>query len=66
RSDHSADRQQYLTTYGTVKSHQKISDTQGGFTGILDDSDLFGISVGSLGDLDGDGEGRPGRGGFWR
>ena len=40
---------------GTVLSHQKISDTQGGFTGTLDNNDLFGISASSLGDLDGDG-----------
>ena len=40
---------------GTVKSHQKISDTEGGFTGTLDDRDSFGQSVGSLGDLDDDG-----------
>ncbi|MCH8880654.1 MAG: FG-GAP repeat protein, partial [Planctomycetes bacterium] len=45
----------FLNTDGTVKSHQKISDTQGGFTGILDDSDWFGISAASLGDVDGDG-----------
>ncbi len=44
----------FLNTDGTVKFHQKISDTQGGFTGTLDDSDLFGVSVASLGDLDGD------------
>ncbi len=42
---------------GWVLSHQKISDTQGGFTGILDDLDFFGSSVASLGDLDGDGVG---------
>ena len=42
---------------GTVLSHQKISDTQGGFTGILDNYDHFGSSVASLGDLDGDGVG---------
>ncbi len=42
---------------GTVLSHQKISDTQGGFTGILDDLDHFGASLASLGDLDGDGVG---------
>ncbi len=42
---------------GWVLSHQKISDTQGGFTGTLDDDDRFGISVGSLGDLDRDGAG---------
>ena len=45
----------FLNTNGTVKSEQKISDTEGGFTGILDDSDRFGNSVASLGDLDGDG-----------
>ena len=47
----------FLNTNGTVKSHQKISDTEGGFTGTLDDDDRFGISVASLGDLDGDGVG---------
>ncbi len=47
----------FLINNGTVKSHQKISDTKGGFTGILDDEDSFGFSVASLGDLDGDGVG---------
>ena len=47
----------FLNTDGTVKSHQKISDTEGGFTGGLDDGDVFGFSVASLGDLDGDGVG---------
>ena len=42
---------------GWVLSHQKISDTEGGFKGILDDGDVFGVSVASLGDLDGDGVG---------
>ena len=45
----------FLNADGTVKSHQKISNTQGGFTGILENSDLFGYSLASLGDLDGDG-----------
>jgi|GEM_PF-4089127 len=40
---------------GTVNSHQKISDTEGNFIGVLDDSDIFGSSVAALGDLDGDG-----------
>jgi hypothetical protein len=40
---------------GTVLSQQKISETEGGFTGILDDIDFFGYSVAPLGDLDGDG-----------
>ena len=47
----------FLNTNGTVKAHQKISDTQGGFGGVLDDIDEFGFSVASLGDLDGDGVG---------
>ncbi len=44
-------------TPGEVLSHQKISDTQGGFTGTLDSFPGFGSSVASLGDLDGDGVG---------
>ena len=42
---------------GWVLSHQKISDTQGGFTGTLDDGDRFGDSVALLGDHNGDGVG---------
>ncbi len=38
-----------------VRSHQKISDTEGGFTGILDNNDYWGRNVSSIGDLDGDG-----------
>lgn len=34
---------------------QKISGTQGGFTGVLGDYDGFGRSVAAIGDLDGDG-----------
>ncbi len=45
----------FLNADGTVKSHQKISDTQGNFTATLDNSDVFGISLANLGDLDGDG-----------
>ena len=45
----------FLNNDGTVKSHQKISSTQGGFTGNLDDNDLFGHSIASIGDLDNDG-----------
>ena len=45
----------FMNADGTVKSHQKISDTQGGFTGVLDNLDLFGSTVASLGDWDGDG-----------
>ncbi|MCH8031468.1 MAG: FG-GAP repeat protein [Bacteroidetes bacterium] len=46
----------FLNTNGTVESHQKISSTEGGFTGTLDDEDFFGCSVAGLGDLDGDGK----------
>ena len=45
----------FMDLNGTVKSHQKISDTEGNFSGILEDRDYFGNSVTSLGDLDGDG-----------
>ncbi len=44
----------FLNRNGTVKAHQKISDAQGGFQGILDDEDVFGGGVHPLGDLDGD------------
>ena len=45
----------FLNADGTVKTHQKISSTQGNFTGTLNDIDLFGISVASIGDLNNDG-----------
>jgi len=45
----------FLNSNGTVKSHQKISSTQGGFTGVLDNADYFGSAVADLGDVDGDG-----------
>lgn len=45
----------FLNTDGTVKSHQKISDTQEGFSGLLDNGDHFGYSVAKLGDLNEDG-----------
>ena len=45
----------FMNSDGTVKSHQKISDTAGAFTGLLDDDDQFGHAVTELGDLDGDG-----------
>ena len=31
---------------------RKISDTAGGFSGTLDNADLFGYSIASIGDLD--------------
>lgn len=45
----------FMKSDGTVLSHQKISDTAGGFTGTIDSLDLFGSSISSLGDFDGDG-----------
>ncbi len=44
----------FMNTDGTVKGHQKISETQGNFTGDLDIADQFGISCAALGDIDGD------------
>jgi len=40
---------------GSVKTSTKISDTQGGFLGVLKDQDNFGTSVAVIGDVDGDG-----------
>jgi hypothetical protein len=45
----------FMNTDGTVQGHQKISATEGGFTGILVDSDNLGSSLAALGDFDGDG-----------
>jgi hypothetical protein len=47
----------FLNPDGTARTEQKISETVGGFGGPLDDSDHFGFSLSSLGDLDGDGRG---------
>lgn len=45
-----------LNRNGTVRSHSKISATEGGFPGILlDPQDRFGQSIAMLGDLDHDG-----------
>ena len=44
----------FLTSNGTVKKDQKISDTQGGFTGGLNGGDRFGSTVVNLGGLDDD------------
>ena len=46
----------FLNSDGTVKGHQKISNTVGGFTGVLDNQDRLGLTVRALGDLDGDGD----------
>ncbi|WP_339793695.1 MAG: gliding motility-associated C-terminal domain-containing protein [Imperialibacter sp.] len=45
----------FLDEDGTVKTHQKINETAGGFTGSLADLASFGSSVTTLGDVDGDG-----------
>ena len=45
----------FLNPIGTVKAHQKISQTAGGFGGALSNGDLFGHATSCLGDLDGDG-----------
>ena len=49
----------FLNSNGTVKAEQKISDTVGGFGGMLETGsnvgDHFGNSLANLGDLDGDG-----------
>lgn len=46
----------FLNADGTVSGEQKISDTVGGLTGPLDDFDLFGSRIATVGDLDGDGQ----------
>ncbi len=45
----------FLNDIGQVLSHQKISATQGGFTGQLDFNGWFGSYLANMGDLDGDG-----------
>ena len=45
----------FMNRDGTVRDNQKISNTAGGMEGQIDEGDLFGWSVASLGDLNGDG-----------
>lgn len=45
----------FLNADGSVRAQQKISSTQGGFTGVLENDDRFGCSAEGIGDLDGDG-----------
>ncbi|NJL82213.1 MAG: hypothetical protein HC890_03235 [Chloroflexaceae bacterium] len=45
----------FLNRNGTVQGRQKISATQGGFTGDLDAGDQFGHGLTQLGDFNGDG-----------
>jgi hypothetical protein len=43
------------TTTTEVDAQEKISDSQGGFDGNLNDGDQFGSAIASIGDLEGDG-----------
>ena len=45
----------FLHADGSVKDHAKINNLAGGFSGPLDDGDIFGIGTASVGDLDEDG-----------
>lgn len=45
----------FMNADNSVRAHQKISSTIGGFTGTLDNGDRFGMSIAALGDLDADG-----------
>ncbi len=45
----------FMDSDGQVDVKQKISDSQGGFTGGLSDNDRFGSAVTAMGDLNGDG-----------
>lgn len=45
----------FLDAQGSLRTHQKISVAQAGFTGALDPGDSFGSALAGLGDLDGDG-----------
>lgn len=45
----------FMNIDGGVESYQKISSTEGGFNGELDEWDIFGSSISYLGDMNGDG-----------
>ncbi|VAX01083.1 hypothetical protein MNBD_GAMMA21-1839 [hydrothermal vent metagenome] len=45
----------FMDDNGQVDVQQKISNTEGGFSGGLDNDDQFGISVTAIGDLNDDG-----------
>jgi cysteine-rich repeat protein len=45
----------FLNTDGSLKDSQKISSTEGGFTGVLDPYDHMGSAIEGIGDIDGDG-----------
>ncbi|QNK76221.1 T9SS type B sorting domain-containing protein [Winogradskyella sp. PAMC22761] len=44
-----------LNNNGTVNSHSKISDTQGGFDGFINGDAIFGTDIVNIGDLNNDG-----------
>jgi hypothetical protein len=44
----------FFNRNGTIKSYQRISKNQVNFTGNLRSGDLFGFSIASIRDLDGD------------
>ena len=45
----------FMNDDGTVKSHQKISGSEGNFEGKIREGDSFGRSIANIGDFDGDG-----------
>lgn len=45
----------HMNRNGTVASHTKISELEGGFNGVLADIDAMGRDLANIGDLDGDG-----------
>jgi len=45
----------FMAPDGTARDVQKISATSGGFTGVLDDVDVFGSATRGIHDVDGDG-----------
>lgn len=44
----------FMNTNGTVNSYQKISSTQGNFSGVLQSNGYFGFAVTNMGDINGD------------
>jgi len=44
-----------IDTSGSVVSYSKISDLYGGFSGVLNSGDKFGVAIAKIGDLDNDG-----------
>ena len=47
----------FLSNTGAYLSSQKISDTAGGFTAVMEDNDNFGEDIANIGDRDGAGGG---------